>query len=278
MKQSVAEGALQSFYSLLHGVGVILHHGRQLSHHPPPSYYLHWAEGASQDRVGLLDKFIKSLPVSRWDAAPPADHSLKNGWCHHSVIEGLQECPLHSKRPLSPEQIESAPKESSAWCEQQQRDLKESRRLNDPNASWLTQIQTQTLEMRFSFFLYYNYPKHKQHQKCNDQNSSNVARFRWCSGLSGNNFLIWSLTRLPALSHHAHKHTHFSVLWQELTPACQHFKHIAFMFYLSARPRCVDLPALSQHRSTRVRHRDTVLFLMNCGTKQVRIRNAEVEV
>ena len=71
------------------------------------SHLLHWVEGASQERAGLLNEFVQSLPVRhRGAAAAPADHPIKDGWCHHSVKEDLQERPLHSKRP--PEQVESA--------------------------------------------------------------------------------------------------------------------------------------------------------------------------
>ena len=93
--QSVAEGAAQCCESDLQGVG--LQQRWQLVHHPALSYHLHWVKRASQGGAGLLDKFIKSPPVCCWDAAAPADYSIENGWCHHRVIERVQECPLHSK-------------------------------------------------------------------------------------------------------------------------------------------------------------------------------------
>ena len=80
----------------------------QLIHLPSLSHHLHWVKRASQDGAGLLDKFIKSPPVCCWDAAAPADFSIENGWCHHRVIESSQECPLHSKGPELPKQMESA--------------------------------------------------------------------------------------------------------------------------------------------------------------------------
>jgi len=55
---------------------------------------------ATQDRAGLLDQFVKSLPVSCGDAAAPADHCREDGWCHNSVKEGPEE--------RFPQQVESA--------------------------------------------------------------------------------------------------------------------------------------------------------------------------
>ena len=63
---------------------------------------------ASQDGAGLLDKFIMSPPACCRDAAAPADYSIEDGWCHHRVLERSQECPLRSKGPECPQQMESA--------------------------------------------------------------------------------------------------------------------------------------------------------------------------
>ena len=76
--------------------------------HPPPSHHLHWVKRASQDRAGPPNQSVQSLPVSSWNAAAPANYSKEDGRGHHRVIKRLQERPLHSKGPQSPEQIQSA--------------------------------------------------------------------------------------------------------------------------------------------------------------------------
>lgn len=43
----------------------VLHQGWKLSHHPPFAHHLHWVEGASQDRAGLLNQSVKLCPSPR---------------------------------------------------------------------------------------------------------------------------------------------------------------------------------------------------------------------
>ena len=106
--QSVAEGATQCCDGVLLGVRLVVHERRQLRHHPPLSHHLHWVKRVSQDRAGPPNQSLQSLPVSSWNAAAPANYYKEDGRCHHRVIKSLQERPLHSKGPQSPEQIQSA--------------------------------------------------------------------------------------------------------------------------------------------------------------------------
>ena len=105
VNQFVAEGAAQYCDGVLQGVGLVVHQRGQVRPHPPLSLHLHWVKQVSQDRA---EQSVQSLSVSNWNAAAQANDSKEDGRCHHRVIKSLQECPLHSKRPQSPEQIQSA--------------------------------------------------------------------------------------------------------------------------------------------------------------------------
>ena len=74
-----------------------------------------------QKKSVCLAKLPPSYPTYTWlevlvwyfiskfrDAAAPVDYSTENGWCHHRVTESCQECPLHSKGPELPQQMECA--------------------------------------------------------------------------------------------------------------------------------------------------------------------------
>ena len=74
-------------------------------------------QGGTQHRAGLLDHFVKALPVSSCDAVAPADHSIAaNGWCHNRVRKGPQVWGLHIKGPESSQQVESAVAFLVKWC------------------------------------------------------------------------------------------------------------------------------------------------------------------
>ncbi|KAI4903791.1 hypothetical protein NFI96_028861 [Prochilodus magdalenae] len=100
-----AVSELVCFQRVVHRVGQVLQHVFKLSPHSPVSHHLHWVKRTPQDRAGLLDDSVQPLPVSGGDAAASADHSIKDGCCHHSIVEGPQERPQHSKRPESPQEV-----------------------------------------------------------------------------------------------------------------------------------------------------------------------------
>lgn len=55
------------------------------SHHSPFFEHFHWCEWACQDRGGLLNQSVKSLPVSGRDAAATSHSSIKDALCHNRL-------------------------------------------------------------------------------------------------------------------------------------------------------------------------------------------------
>ncbi|KAI4892706.1 hypothetical protein NFI96_001735 [Prochilodus magdalenae] len=79
VQQPGTKGAAKCFQRVVHGVGQVLQHVFELSPHSPVSHHPHWVKMRPQDRVGLLDDSVQSLPVSGGDAAAQAHHSIKDG-------------------------------------------------------------------------------------------------------------------------------------------------------------------------------------------------------
>ena len=97
LQQPAAEGAAESTNSSMQGMGGVVHDGCQFGQHPPLTHLLNGLEGTVQDRAGLPDQPVQSLPVSFSATTAPADHCIQQCGCHHSVIKSSEQGPAHPK-------------------------------------------------------------------------------------------------------------------------------------------------------------------------------------